>query len=525
MGMFDAFLGSSGTPAPTESPDLKQFLGPIMEAMAAEAKRASDPISRIGDVGSAVLGTVGSGVPYAQGLAALNKQRSDTIQGGAQLFLSMLGQERQLKALENEAAYRTEDLKIKREGLDRSQYEVKPIGQTAYGTIIYGRENKKTGEVTPLSVMPGQPGLPGQPGATGTDASRPNTGAAPPPANEAGNKFDMAGKPEMWVRNAEQSFANPNQFTDFSGRLSRDAEFQKLKTAEPGTPEHERAQAIFAKHYRDVLGSPATGDAPPNAGRDQVLGWMKQHSDPAIRSMAPTVEAIIDYKKRLPGRTTKLGQYITDLVYNADPSYSEAEYDKRSKVMKDYAASGPIGKQINAAQTAINHMDTLLQLSEALNNKDVQLVNRLKNTINTQLGLPAATNFDAAKSALANELMTYFRNSGVPSQRESEEWRKSLMAAQSPAQIKGVIATMTDLLEGRMKVLSANYERDMGGRKIDTMGAAADAMKRVREATSPGDPITPDLMSDPSKRVVGKKYYLPGKGSYRWDGDGWTRLP
>lgn len=129
MAFLDELMGA--TAAPGAGPDLKQFLGPIMEAMATESRRAADPISRIGDVGSAVLGTVGSGIPYGQGLAALDKQRSDTIKGSAQLFLSMLGQERQLEQLKQEGAYRNEQLRLSRERmeLDASQFRT-TSGQT-----------------------------------------------------------------------------------------------------------------------------------------------------------------------------------------------------------------------------------------------------------------------------------------------------------------------------------------------------------------------------------------------------------
>lgn len=117
MAFLDELMGATAAPGA----DLKQFLGPIMEAMATESRRAADPISRIGDVGSAVLGTVGSGTPYAQNLAALDKQRSDTIRGGAQLFLSMLGQERQLEQLKGEERRFQERMTLDRERLGETK--------------------------------------------------------------------------------------------------------------------------------------------------------------------------------------------------------------------------------------------------------------------------------------------------------------------------------------------------------------------------------------------------------------------
>src|SRR5262249_42502371 len=94
--------------------DAKTLLGPIMDAVATEARRANDPYSRLGDVGTAILGTVGSGTPYAQNLAALDSQRRQAIQGGANMFLQVLNLDRRAR-LEDLQRRRTE-VAEKREG-------------------------------------------------------------------------------------------------------------------------------------------------------------------------------------------------------------------------------------------------------------------------------------------------------------------------------------------------------------------------------------------------------------------------
>lgn len=135
------------TASPTGEVDVKQFLAPIMQAMATEAQRASDPISRIGDVGSAVLSTVGHGTPYAQNLAALDKGRKDTIQGGAQMFLQMLGMERQVDELKAQERRHQDSMSVQRAKMAQDDRQFKTSAGLSERRLDDAAAERRTKEI------------------------------------------------------------------------------------------------------------------------------------------------------------------------------------------------------------------------------------------------------------------------------------------------------------------------------------------------------------------------------------------
>ena len=132
LDVLAQLLGSaSSTPQQTavqSTPmDLKAMFAPILESVAAEAKRKADPVSRLYDVGGAIYDSAATGSPYAKNLAALDQARTSAISGAGNMFLNVLGMERQLEQLKAESGYRTETLRQGAERLatDRDQFKVR----------------------------------------------------------------------------------------------------------------------------------------------------------------------------------------------------------------------------------------------------------------------------------------------------------------------------------------------------------------------------------------------------------------
>lgn len=125
-GIFD-LIGQMGSPqeeAATSTPiNYREFFGPILESVAAEAKRASNPMSRIGDVGGAIFESLATGTPYSRNLAALGEQRTKAISGAGNMFLNVLGQERQLEELKGQERRHQESIAVQRERLGQQSKE------------------------------------------------------------------------------------------------------------------------------------------------------------------------------------------------------------------------------------------------------------------------------------------------------------------------------------------------------------------------------------------------------------------
>jgi len=137
----------------------------------------------------------------------------------------------------------------------------------------------------------------------------------------------------------------------------------------------------------------------------------------------------------------------------------------KTKAIKDYS-TGMQGRQVTAFNTAIDHLATMDKLSDALKNNDVKAFNYLGNIVAKQTGQPAPTNFDAAKQIVTAEIIKAVVASGG-GVRERLEAENNFAAANSPAQLKGVINTYKQLLGGQLNSLGLQYENTTGRTDFD----------------------------------------------------------
>lgn len=163
----------------------------------------------------------------------------------------------------------------------------------------------------------------------------------------------------------------------------------------------------------------------------------------------------------------------------------------QTKAVKDFS-TGTQGKQVNAFNTAIDHLSTMDKLSDALQGGDTKAVNAIANTVARQTGAPAPTNFDAAKQVVSAEIIKAIVASGG-GVREREEAANNFAAANSPAQLKGVINTYKQLLGGQLNSLGLQYENTTGRKDFDKKltGEAKQAFTNVRQQHTGGGMAPP----------------------------------
>lgn len=152
----------------------------------------------------------------------------------------------------------------------------------------------------------------------------------------------------------------------------------------------------------------------------------------------------------------------------------------RGKAIKDFS-TGIQGRQVNAFNTAIDHLGTMDKLSDALANGDLKAINAVGNVIARQTGQPAPTNFDAAKQIVTAEVIkaVVASGGGVTERQEAE---RNFSAANSPEMLKGVINTYKQLLGGQLKSLGLQYENTTGRKDFDNKltGDAKAELQRLR---------------------------------------------
>lgn len=218
---------------------------------------------------------------------------------------------------------------------------------------------------------------------------------------------------------------------------------------------HDTADDITAK-INQKQQSEMSGENSGLSGED-ALGGMNPDEANMVRQIAnydlPTTAL-----SRLPP-AQKLR--ILGRVSQYDPTFSATEYPAR-QMLKTSVKAGPISENIKSANTAVAHLNTLLQSANQLNNGNFPLLNKAGNFMASQAGSSAPSNFDTARNAVVAELSKVFKGAGAVPVSEINHWRDVMNSSQSPEQIKGGVKMALDLMGGRFGAIQDQYERGMG---------------------------------------------------------------
>lgn len=181
-----------------------------------------------------------------------------------------------------------------------------------------------------------------------------------------------------------------------------------------------------------------------------------------------SAQAIANYAQKPPGLRDKTRPQIMARVRQINPEYNEMDYGQRDLAMRNYTnPNGTGAKQLQAFTTVAGHLESLERLGEALNNKDTQLANRVLNYIAVQTGQPNVTNFNAAKQAVAGEVVKAITGTAgaLADRKEAEQIFNEI---QSPEQLQGAIDTVKELIYSRLDTTRKHYESATGRHDFET---------------------------------------------------------
>lgn len=205
--------------------------------------------------------------------------------------------------------------------------------------------------------------------------------------------------------------------------------------------EDRRSRAMIAK---DLTVAGIGSDGAPTA---DVAATVKAIGEG--RMAPPTLQAL-----RNPRMASIMNQ-----VNQQYPTFDATVYGERQKAMKDFG-TGPQGQQVQAANTALNHLDTLEQLAKAQANHDIPLFNQIANRIATETGSAVPTNLQGAITLVGPEISKAVVGAGG-GQGDREHVAAALQAITkgSPDQQVGQIGTMKDIFGGRLSEVGRTYQR------------------------------------------------------------------
>ena len=176
---------------------------------------------------------------------------------------------------------------------------------------------------------------------------------------------------------------------------------------------------------------------PPLANQVRAIGEGREPS-PASRSL-----------------TTPAGRQLMEMVSAAYPGYDAKQYGTMGAAEKAFT-SGKKGDTTRALNVAVDHLGTLQQVADALQNNDTRLFNQAGNFIALQTGNPAPTDFNAVKRIVADEVTkAVIGGAGALGDRKAVD--DAISAANSPAQLKSVIDRYKQLMGGQLAGMETQY--------------------------------------------------------------------
>lgn len=225
-----------------------------------------------------------------------------------------------------------------------------------------------------------------------------------------------------------------------------------------GAIQQERDTAAANNPVLSVIGKIQRGE-PLTEADNRVLQVEKPNAAVNDDAVKQTAQSIAKYQLApLSGFAMRspFGQAVMAQVTELNPDYQAQNFTKSQAGYKAFA-SGRQGDQMRFADNAIGHMNTALQLADALGNGNVPLFNSVRQTFAQQTGSPAPTNFDTAKQIISGEVVKAITGAGG-ALADRQEAQAAFSRASSPAQLKGAIQTAQTLLARQLQGLGRQYK-------------------------------------------------------------------
>jgi hypothetical protein len=166
---------------------------------------------------------------------------------------------------------------------------------------------------------------------------------------------------------------------------------------------------------------------------------------------------------------------------------AKGEAQAKAASLRAYSAAGKEGQAIQAANTGLNHLETVEQLALAQKNGDTRLFNSIANRLAAATGRPAPTNLAAAITMVSPEVSKAVIGA-AGGQAEREEFARNFNPDGSPEQALEGIGVIKELMGGRMTEAQRTYERTTGKKdfRATMLSPAAQRMLDKAHAASGG---------------------------------------
>jgi hypothetical protein len=165
---------------------------------------------------------------------------------------------------------------------------------------------------------------------------------------------------------------------------------------------------------------------------------------------------------------------IIGQVLKIDPSFDEANMDKRYQVLREFSDSNATkaGGQVLALNTMLHHADLFQQVGAALNNTTFKPGNAVYNRVISELGFAPPQDAKLVAQFLAGEVAKLSKG-GVATDGEIKQIMKELGDNGSPEQIEHAGDRLIQIAAGRAIPLQEKVQDARLGNVVKVIGPAA----------------------------------------------------
>ena len=190
---------------------------------------------------------------------------------------------------------------------------------------------------------------------------------------------------------------------------------------------------------------------------------------------------------------------IMNEVMALKPDFRSSDYGLQTSAVKAFN-QGKQGDKVRSLNVVMDHFGTLEKAADAVQAGDVRGINAVAQFIQKQTGKPAPTNFDAVKEILADEIVASIVP-GVGALADRQAIKKTILAASSPEQIKGIVANYKELIGGQLNGLETQYKAGTGRDDFKSRYLTSAATKGLVSSSNQ----YVETKTLPDGRVIGKR--------------------
>lgn len=220
------------------------------------------------------------------------------------------------------------------------------------------------------------------------------------------------------------------------------------------------ADAEAARHNRATEGvaqtnASAKGKASFAEDEGNLMGALAERGVSLPAGLHSNGQMKATFRSLLDRNTDLTPDQIADKIASGQIDFN-ANKKSISTALSNFT-SGKNGNTIRSLNVAVQHLDQLSELADALHNGDVAMINKAGNAVGAATGAAAPTNFEAAKKIVTDEVVKAIVGAGGTG-GDREKMEAIINSAQSPEQLHGAIGVVQGLMTGQLNGLRQQYK-------------------------------------------------------------------